>query len=159
MTFDVCMVTYNSAKWIPACVRALAKAEYDLKCINLYFADNSSTDDTILVLERQKEMYADRFGLFEILRQPENGGFGKGSNAAARAGKGDFVFFYNIDTEIFPDAFLKLEAAIRKASSQTAAFELRQFPYEHPKYYDPVTLETSWISGASIFSIPSSSII
>lgn len=148
MTFDVCMVTYNSAKWIPACVRALAKAEYDLKCINLYFADNSSTDDTILVLERQKEMYADRFGLFEILRQPENGGFGKGSNAAARAGKGDFVFFYNIDTEIFPDAFLKLEAAIRKASSQTAAFELRQFPYEHPKYYDPVTLETSWISGA-----------
>ena len=148
MTFDVCMVTYNSAKWIPACVRALAKAEYDLKCINLYFADNSSTDDTILVLERQKEMYADRFGLFEILRQPENGGFGKGSNAAARAGKGDFVFFYNVDTEIFPDAFLKLEAAIRKASSQTAAFELRQFPYEHPKYYDPVTLETSWISGA-----------
>lgn len=148
MTFDVCMVTYNSAKWIPACVRALAKAEYDLKCINLYFADNSSTDDTILVLEQQKEMYADRFGLFEILRQPENGGFGKGSNAAARAGKGDFIFFYNIDTEIFPDAFLKLEAAIRKASSQTAAFELRQFPYEHPKYYDPVTLETSWISGA-----------
>ena len=55
MTFDVCMVTYNSAKWIPACVRALAKAEYDLKCINLYFADNSSTDDTILVLERQKK--------------------------------------------------------------------------------------------------------
>lgn len=54
MTFDVCMVTYNSAKWIPACVRALAKAEYDLKCINLYFADNSSTDDTILVLEQQK---------------------------------------------------------------------------------------------------------
>ena len=100
MTFDVCMVTYNSAKWIPACVRALAKAEYDLKCINLYFADNSSTDDTILVLEQQKEMYADRFGLFEILRQPENGGFGKGSNAAARAGKGDFIFFYNIDTEI-----------------------------------------------------------
>lgn len=43
---------------------------------------------------------------------------------------------------------MKLEAAIRTASSQTAAFELRQFPYEHPKYYDPVTLETSWISGA-----------
>ena len=83
------------------------RQEYDLKCINLYFADNSSTDDTILVLERQKEMYADRFGLFEILRQPENGGFGKGSNAAARAGKGDFIFFYNIDTEIFPDAFLR----------------------------------------------------
>ena len=96
MTFDVCMVTYNSAKWIPACVRALAKAEYDLKCINLYFADNSSTDDTILVLERKKKCMQTALACLRFLRQPENGGFGKGSNAAARAGKGDFVFFYNI---------------------------------------------------------------
>lgn len=146
--FDICIVTYNSAKWIPACVGALSRVQYDLKELCLVFADNCSADDTVQILEQQKELYKDVFSDFVILPQQENGGFGKGSNAAARAGKADYVLFLNIDTEIFPDAFLHLEQAIRGAAPETAAFELRQFPYEHPKYYNPVTLETSWMSGA-----------
>ena len=26
---------------------------------------------------------------------------------------------------------------------------MRQIPYEHPKAYDPVTLDTPWVSGAA----------
>jgi GT2 family glycosyltransferase len=30
-----------------------------------------------------------------------------------------------------------------------AAWEMRQIPYEHPKAYDPITLDTQWVSGAA----------
>lgn len=119
-----------------------------MKKLCLFFADNCSADNTLQVLEQEKERYKDVFSAFEILPQRENGGFGRASNAAARAGNSDIIFFYNVDTEIFPDAFVHLEHAIQNAAPETVAFELRQFPYEHPKYYDPVTLETSWASGA-----------
>jgi len=30
------------------------------------------------------------------------------------------------------------------------AWEARQLPYEHPKFYNPVTLETDWFSGSCV---------
>ena len=147
MKFDLCFVSYNSEKWLEGCVRALANVDYDTKELGLYFADNASTDGTVAKLHELQKKYP-VFGAFEVLEQGKNLGFGAGSNAAARAGHGDYVFFYNIDTEIFPDAFRNLEQAIRTAPRAFGAFELRQFPYEHPKYYDPVTMEVSWSSGA-----------
>ena len=41
-----------------------------------------------------------------------------------------------------------LESA-RTDHPRVAAWELRQIPYEHPKAYDPVTLESPWVSGAA----------
>lgn len=146
--FDLCFVLYNSEKWLKACVESFTKVNYDKKKLALYFADNQSTDNTLTVLEGLKKQYGAEFAKFEILPQKVNGGFGKGSNAAARQGTGDYVFFCNVDTEIHPDAFTNLEKAITNASEEFRAFELRQFPYEHPKYYDPVTMEVSWASGA-----------
>ena len=148
MTFDICFATYNSAKWIEQCIAALFEMEYDKKKIGLYFADNASTDDTVHKLEQLKQQYAGVFSEFEVLQLPQNKGFGTASNAAAKAGKGDFVFFFNVDTKLFPNALTELQREISNCSSEWGAFELRQFPYEHPKYYDPVTMETSWASGA-----------
>jgi GT2 family glycosyltransferase len=37
----------------------------------------------------------------------------------------------------------------RHDEGRVAAWELRQIPYEHPKAYDPVTLEVPWVSGAA----------
>ncbi len=148
MTFDICFATYNSAKWLDQCLAALSKMDYDKKKVGLYFADNASQDDTVNKLEQLKQQYEGVFGAFEVLRQQKNMGFGTASNAAAKAGKGDFVFFFNVDTELFPDALTALQREIENCSLDWGAFELRQFPYEHPKYYDPVTMETSWASGA-----------
>ena len=148
LNFDICFATYNSQHWLSGCLSALAKAEYDLHCLHLYFADNASTDGTLQQLQQLGELYRGTFGSFTVLPQTQNRGFGAASNAAARAGASPFVFFYNVDTEIFPDAFIQLKKAIEQSDASCAAFELRQFPYEHPKYYDPVTLETGWCSGA-----------
>ena len=149
MTFDFCFAAYNSSKWLNNCVQALAQLNYDKQQIGLYFADNASTDDTIAVLQQLKEQYQTTFSAFEILPQTENKGFGTASNRAAQAGCGEMVVFFNIDTEIFPDALQRLEECISDSDAQWGAFEMRQFPYEHPKYYDPVTMETSWASGAA----------
>lgn len=151
MTFDVCLVTYHSAAWLEACIGALAAAACHTEdTVNLYIADNASGDETVSTARNLFAAHAKAFGACEILPQTENRGFGAGCNAAARAGHGDYVFFCNVDTELQPDAFSVLSNAIACHEADFAAFELRQIPYEHPKYYDPVTLETDWASGACV---------
>ncbi len=147
MTFDVCFVTYNSKKWLANCLASFAAVHYDKTKIRLYFADNASTDDTVSCLKEFQTHYTDTFGAFEVMETGANLGFGAGSNHAAQAGRGDYVFFCNVDTEIHTDAFTHLEHAIEQ-NKDFSAFELRQFPYEHPKFYNPLTLEVSYASGA-----------
>ena len=65
-------------------------------------------------------------------------------NIAAKAGKSEFLFFSCVDIRIFPDAFLNLEKAVIKSNQEYAVFELRRYPKEQLRYYDPVTLELSW---------------
>ncbi|MFR1786668.1 MAG: glycosyltransferase family 2 protein [Ruthenibacterium lactatiformans] len=47
MRYDIVMVTYNSMKWLRACVAALAAVQYPLEELHLVFADNGSTDGTL----------------------------------------------------------------------------------------------------------------
>lgn len=123
---------------------------YDKHALHLYFTDNQSSDHTVAELERCKAQFGSEFGDFEIIDLGYNAGFGKGSNSSAQAGHSDFVFFYNVDTAIDPNAFAELERVITTAAPTVGAFELRQLPYEHPKYYHPVTMEVSWASGAAV---------
>lgn len=148
MKYDICFAAYNSQKWLASCVAALAALDYDKSDIALYFADNASYDSGLVTLEKLKKQYSDVFGAFEILPLSTNSGFGSASNAAARCGKGEYVLFLNIDTEIMPSALTELDKAIQAADAKTVGFELRQYPYEHPKYYDPITMQVSWCSGA-----------
>jgi GT2 family glycosyltransferase len=41
-------------------------------------------------------------------------------------------------------------ACAERDDERIAAWELRQIPYEHPKAYDAVTLDTPWASGAAV---------
>jgi GT2 family glycosyltransferase len=52
--------------------------------------------------------------------------------------------------EFSPDTLSGLMASAVVDDPDIASWEVRQCPYEHPKYYDPVTLETSWSSHACI---------
>lgn len=150
MTFDICFATYRSRQWLGGCIRALCQLEYDKKEIGLYFADNGSDDGTPEELQRLKTEFGADFAAFEILSLQKNRGFGAASNAAAGAGSGRWILFLNIDTEIAPDALEQLQQAIGESGPDWGAFELRQLPYEYPKYYCPITMETSWASAAAL---------
>lgn len=150
MKLDIVFVTYNSEKWIDNCISSILKSQYSLKNISLYFCDNNSTDNTVSILEGIEKDNIDKFNDIKIIKSNRNYGFGIGNNKAAELGSSDYVLFLNIDTEIFPDTLSKLAIEIENSTDEIGAWELRQSPYEHPKYYDPITGFTTWSSGACI---------
>src|ERR1700682_3407170 len=79
-----------------------------------------------------------------------NLGFGRGHNANAARGSAPVLLVLNQDCVLEPGVLESLLAAAGNGSDQIAAWELRQIPYEHPKAYDPVTLDTPWASAAAL---------
>ena len=87
-----------------------------------------------------------------IIRLPSVGnvGFGAGHNVlmqAAFAEGADIYVAVNPDGALHPDAIEALVCTVQ-AHCGRALVEAQQFPMEHPKTYDPVTLDTPWVSGA-----------
>ncbi len=92
---------------------------------------------------------ATRFAALNLQASPRNLGFGKGNNALLAHGTAEWVLLLNPDAALDPGA---LEQALSVALNDPAAgaVEFRQRPYEHPKDYHPITLETGWVSGAAV---------
>ena len=150
MKLDIVFVTYNSVKWIDNCIESIVKNKYNLKNVSLYFYDNNSNDDTIKKLNDNKDKYGSKFNNFDIIKGEINNGFGYGNNVASKNGNGSYILFLNIDTTIMEDTLTKIEEEIKKSDKTVKMWELSQRPYEHPKYYDPITGYTSWASGACV---------
>lgn len=146
---DIVYVAYNSEKWIDQCFSSLLKSDYDLEKVNVYVVDNASTDSTLEKLYQAKEKLNKQLGSFEIIESDKNLGFGRGNNLGFTKGSSDIVCFFNIDTEVLETTLSELMETVEKSESETAMWELRQFPYEHPKIYDPITMEAMWCSGAA----------
>jgi GT2 family glycosyltransferase len=147
---DVSVVTYNSAKWVNTFLESLRFQDYPLGKINLRFVDNGSNDETVHGLERAIADFRDELGSFELIKQ-ENVGFGAGHDRAIQSSNSPFILVTNIDLEFEKDSICRLvRTAINDGKENIASWEARQVPYEHPKFYDPVTLETQWSSHACI---------
>jgi len=79
-----------------------------------------------------------------------NLGFGGGVNALLAGVGAEHVLLLNQDAIPEPGALAWLWQVARDDAHEVAAWEMRQIPYEHPKDYDPVTLDTGWCSGAAV---------
>jgi len=146
---DVCAVAYNSRRWIADFAASLARVDYPRSRITLHVVDNSSTDDTVAELEAAAVGLRAAGVRVSITRRP-NDGFGAGMNAAIREGSAPFVLVTNVDLTFEPDALARVVATAVADAPAAAAWELRQKPYEHPKFYDPVTGTTNWNSHAAV---------
>ncbi len=146
---DIVYVAYNSEKWIDRCFSSFLCSDYNLQNVNIYVVDNASTDSTVEKLYQAKQKLEGRTGGFEIIQSENNLGFGRGNNLGFRKGRSDIVCFFNIDTEILNTTLSELMKTVEQSEENTAMWELRQFPYEHPKIYNPVTMEALWSSGAA----------
>lgn len=147
---DVSVVTYNSEGWVDQFLESLAAQAYPLDRIHLRIVDHGSVDGTLQKLEAGLAGIRDRFATATVLTQ-KNLGFGAGHDRALREGSSAYCLVTNIDLVFRHDALTTVVAtALQDDTQQVASWELRQIPYEHPKYYDPVTLETNWSSHACI---------
>ncbi len=146
---DLSVVTYNSEKWVRRCLASLQSQSYPASKIHLIFVDHGSADCTVALLREAQAGFGSVFASFSILEQA-NLGFGAGHDRAIRALKSEFLLVSNIDLEFTPDSIATVVAAACSDDPGVAAWELRQVPHEHPKHYDPVTLETNWQSHACV---------
>jgi GT2 family glycosyltransferase/SAM-dependent methyltransferase len=88
----------------------------------------------------------------EWLASQGNIGFGRAHNLlmeAAFQGGAELYIAANPDGAFHPDCVAAL-ARMVAAQDGAVLVEATQFPAEHPKTYDPVTLETAWASGACL---------
>ena len=145
---DISVVTYNSRKWIDSFLASLEGLDYPRDRLHVCFVDNGSSDGTFeqlgLAVARLEQS-----GIRASALSQANLGFGAGHNAGLAGGTAPYGLVTNVDLVFEPSA-LKQIVAVAVSDPSGAAWELRQKPYEHPKYYDPVTGETQWNSHACV---------
>lgn len=146
---DISIVTYNSAKWVDIFFTSLIKQNYPTKLINILITDNNSTDDTSNLCKILLDKFSDSFNSFQIFQRP-NLGFGSGHNHNLKNSSSTYFLVTNIDLEFAPDAILQAVKTAIYDNENVASWEFRQKMFEHPKYYNPVTLKTLWSSSACI---------
>jgi GT2 family glycosyltransferase len=147
---DVSVVTFRpDLALLGALLESVAEQLDELQA-SLFVHDNSPEQDTTARIDALPALWEpERFASIQIYRSQTNVGFGRGHNANAARGKAPYLLVLNQDCIAEPDVISPLVASAEADAADVAAWELRQIPYEHPKAYDPVTLDTPWASGAA----------
>lgn len=89
---SVIVVTWNSARWLPACLGAVAAATAGLSA-EVWVVDNASADESAAVARR----YAPGAN---VIANAENPGFARANNQAIQRSHGRYVLLLNPDAEI-----------------------------------------------------------
>lgn len=146
---DLSVVTYNSSKWIASFFKSLVDQEYPISRIRLFIRDHHSSDETVAACRQAAALYGKLFEGFQ-LAEGENLGFGSGHNRNLAQGSAPYFLVTNVDLEFEPDSIRQAITVAEADGGSVASWEFRQKPFEHPKWYNPVTLETQWSSSACI---------
>lgn len=146
---DISAVVFNDARWLRPFAASVMALDYPRHLMRLIFVDNGSTDGSAELIETVADSCR-AAGIRVSTLHRSNAGFGAGHNTGIAAGDAAFVLVTNVDVEFEPDAFTVVVKTAIADAPDVAAWELRQLPFEHPKYYDPVTGLTNWNSHACV---------
>jgi GT2 family glycosyltransferase len=145
---DVSIVTYEPDLGVLRQLVASLAEPAPAARISLFIHDNSARPAAVESLRAEIEAHP-AFARLVITHTGHNVGFGRGHNANAALGTAPWLFVVNPDCILEPGALALLLDTAGSDRAETAAWEMRQIPYEHPKAYDPVSGETPWTSGAA----------
>lgn len=148
------IVYFRSAFFLEDLIKSIFNLDFDENQIQVAFfinqAKNYEKNLISSLWEKYQVDWGEKIYLF-IKESYENIGFGRAHNYLAFNYNKDkeFILMLNPDTHLFYDS---LKRAIIKMSSdmRIGVIEFMQFPWEHPKEYDDITLETAWSSGACV---------
>jgi len=143
----ILLVTHNSSRVIKDCLESLVKSQYDN--VNLYIWDNYSEDWDIT---RHCISKVENLINTKISRSNCNIGFGPAINRLSKIISDEkYLFFINPDGQLDKYTLQNLVSFAELSYKEGfRVWEARQLPFEHPKFYNPVTLETDWFSGACV---------
>ncbi len=149
---DLSVVTYRpDFALFRSLIASLAGPMREPLLRNLFIQDNSADPKFAVNLAALPDLAeGGAFARVDVKHSDTNLGFGRGHNANASRGTAPFILLLNQDCVLEPGVLEPLVEAAARDDSRIAAWELRQIPYEHPKAYDPVTLDTPWASAAAL---------
>jgi GT2 family glycosyltransferase len=148
---DLSIVTYQpDFALLKQLLDSLSEPAREQVARTLLILDNSPDPGVAAKLSAMPELQAGgAFARVDIQRSGENVGFGRGHNANFARGAAPYFLVLNQDCVLEPGALETLIEIATRDDAKVAAWELRQIPLEHPKAYDPATLEVEWVSGAA----------
>ncbi len=101
-TVSVLVTTYNSARYLPACLDSTRKQTY--QPLEIIVIDNASTDETRAILGRHD-------GPLRVIYNDTNMGFAAAQNQGIRAAGGKWLLSLNPDVVLSPDFIAQMVAA------------------------------------------------
>ena len=149
---DISIVAYQpDLALLEGLLASLAEPTREAMRRSLFIHDNSADPAVAAKIAALPRLQAGGgFDRVDVRHSATNLGFGRAHNANAARGSASFLLVLNQDCILEPGVLDSLLTSVAADAEEIAAWELRQIPYEHPKSYDPVTLDTPWASAAAI---------
>lgn len=95
---SIIVLNHNGRRWLKQCIPTIRQQTYSP--IEIIVTDNNSTDDSLECLKQFPEV--------KILRHAKNYGYTTANNLGAQAATGEYLFFLNNDTKLYPYTIEKL---------------------------------------------------
>ncbi len=146
---DVLIVTYKTRGEVLGRLLASLVEHAGNVVLHVSILDNSLDAAPREVIRTTVAGFEGRFGSLRLTMSEANLGFGQANNFLAAQAQTPWLLLMNPDTALLPGSLGVLLGHVT-SDPTVAAFEFRQKPFEHPKNYHPISLETDWCSGAAV---------
>lgn len=115
MKLSVVIPVYNGAEFIEKSYNSIINQQ--LNDFEIIYVDNNSKDDT----SKNIEVFVAKDSRVRLLHQPKQGA-APARNMGIKAALGDYVYVFDVDDEIYPNALNRLISILDKHPDVVAAF-------------------------------------
>jgi len=151
---DIQILLYFSSNDLVKLLKSIEVLEKTKLLTYFHFVDQSEDAKEFTrvknIIEQSKKKIGENIKI--TLNKQPNYGFSKGHNEVYRKNKDSYencFVILNPDSIIHHNLIDNIVNYLEQLKGVNwGLLELTQFPSEHPKYFDPQTLETNWVSGA-----------
>lgn len=151
-TINIQIILYFCSDHLPKLLSSIKNLDVKDQKVCFFLVDQSENENEYNKVLKECKNFKEINGISLKLSKQRNYGFGKGHNEIYRKNKKvykDFFIILNPDSILHSDLIINISQYLDNLKdSRWGLLELTQFPSEHPKYFNPETLETNWASGA-----------